>query len=686
MRSQLSHYCRLFDEVVRPVLPLFQATVEAIEASTQDAIRHDLEDLRHQIEVLADKVRDQKAFVLIFGPLKSGKSTLMNALAGTWVSEVSALPAYPCLVFTSPSKRREYVVSRYDGGKKSFQDADSLHRHIQEAHARLADGIRAAEAAGEVFDPLQHYPEAIRRIDVLVPGSRLDETGAVLVDTPGLYTRMRFGYDRMTREFRNAAACAVFVVKSDTLFLEQVFAEFHELLDLFSRVFLVVNVDSRKCDVGPDGKLLPSLEQTRPGLILDAFQKLAMSAPLHRAAAEGRVRMFAVDLLRAASQALSSTPESARPEDFRSFAAELRDYLASADYLMAFLRDSLRRGSALAERTAALLRGDVLARLRRDRADASDRVESLRGRASALSEALARPFPSLFGKWHETLLSEAQRSARDEAHKLLRALGASIDTWFLSGHGLDWLLSDQWGPLFRTFRGDVAAALRRVFEQSLGQEHAALEVDRDLERVLRQCDIDLRSLRAEAESSLGSIEWIGDDHVPVDVRAIPVRKGLLDLVAFRSPDRIRERLFGPLDEPTRKLSARDKASRLGEPGRLFLHQQVSAFRARVIPDTVRSIVRHYGERLQEATIFALERALRSRLPALEEELQRAERRLASLDAVLSPADRLLEAASSIPPKLEALGIQFGAHWKEETGPVLEPAPRADPRSASRARS
>ena len=48
----------------------------------------------------------------------------------------------------------------------------------------------------------------------------------------------------MTRDFRNAAACAIFVVKSDTLFLEQVFTEFEQLLELFRRIFLVVNVDS----------------------------------------------------------------------------------------------------------------------------------------------------------------------------------------------------------------------------------------------------------------------------------------------------------------------------------------------------------------------------------------------------------------------------------------------------------
>ena len=33
------------------------------------------------------------------------------------------------------------------------------------------------------------------------------------------------------------------------------FTEFEQLLELFSRIFLVVNVDSQKRDVGPDGRL-----------------------------------------------------------------------------------------------------------------------------------------------------------------------------------------------------------------------------------------------------------------------------------------------------------------------------------------------------------------------------------------------------------------------------------------------
>ena len=55
------------------------------------------------MQQLSDKVTEQQAYVLIFGPLKSGKSTMMNAIAGSYVSEVSSLPAYPCMVFVGDS-------------------------------------------------------------------------------------------------------------------------------------------------------------------------------------------------------------------------------------------------------------------------------------------------------------------------------------------------------------------------------------------------------------------------------------------------------------------------------------------------------------------------------------------------------------------------------------------------------
>ena len=254
MRTVLSEFCEAFENELRPILDPVQQAAEALAGAPEDVpakrVLPALRDLRHQISALIDKVAEQQAYVLIFGPVKSGKSTFMNALSAAYVSEVTCLPAYPCMVYVSHSDEPGFKVTHYDGREAAFTHRDALREIVADGHYQLTRRIREAELAGETFDPAVHMPDAIRKVDIKLDIPDLAQSGAVLVDTPGLYTRMKFGYDRMTRDFRNAAACAIFIVKTDNLFLEQVFDEFGELLELFSRIFLVVNLDSTKKEIG----------------------------------------------------------------------------------------------------------------------------------------------------------------------------------------------------------------------------------------------------------------------------------------------------------------------------------------------------------------------------------------------------------------------------------------------------
>ena len=145
---------------------------------------------------MAEKVAEQQAYVLIFGPLKSGKSTLMNALSASYVSEVSSLPAYPCMVYVSHAEKREYQITRYTGAVETFTDPAALHLAIHRAHGELAEQIRKADNSENLFDPAIDYPKAIRRVDFKLPAGELAESGAVMVDTPGLYSRMKFEIGR----------------------------------------------------------------------------------------------------------------------------------------------------------------------------------------------------------------------------------------------------------------------------------------------------------------------------------------------------------------------------------------------------------------------------------------------------------------------------------------------------------
>ncbi len=684
MLTQLGTYCQHFDESLRPLVLDLSTALRAIDDAAPESpgksLRAPFADLQHQLQSLCDKVAEQQAYVLIFGPLKSGKSTLMNAIAGAYVSEVSSLPAYPCLVFVSAGKEREYVVTSYDGNTLTFRDPRDLHRHIDNAHGELAQAIRAAEGRGVTFDPQEHFAAAIRRVDVRVPDSELATTGAVLVDTPGLYTRMRFGYDRMTREFRNAAACAIFVVKSDTLFLEQVFAEFQQLLDLFSRIFLVVNVDSHKRDVSPEGKLVPSLEQSQPQAVLRAFEQLAMSAPLQQAASEGRVRMYPVDLLHAASSVLQKQPADRAPAGFQSFRKDLTDYLASSDYLAAFLRDSLQRGQGLLGETIDAAGSDDYDRLQRRIGELDAERTRVDGELTRLRRVQQHDWSKAWQRGQREVESELDRCARDSGAKLLRTLGASIDTWFLSSHSLEWLVQGQWNPLVRDYREDVLTAGRRTFEQQLGQADAGIDAPDEVWDLLQRADIDLRSLKTRALAGLGAVVWPNEGSVPVDVMSIPIKKGMLDLVAFRSLDRVRERLFGAASKPDAKIPGKDKAARLGEPGRLHLHQCVTQFRGELAPQTVAVLRQFFGQSWQKAVTQLLLRELAGYGPRLQQRLQQIEAERLRTAAIAEPLRRLAEHAQKAQQALALLGQRFDLEAGKAapaTGPVLEPQPRRE---------
>ncbi len=146
MRTLLSQFCEEFETTIRPVLePLSKSGKTLTDASpslsAKQVLPH-LLDLRHQLTSLADKVAQQQAYVLIFGPLKSGKSTLMNAMSAAYVSEVTCLPAYPCMVYVSHSPTKKYELESYNGDKKGFTSADSMRDEVIRAHGELADRIR----------------------------------------------------------------------------------------------------------------------------------------------------------------------------------------------------------------------------------------------------------------------------------------------------------------------------------------------------------------------------------------------------------------------------------------------------------------------------------------------------------------------------------------------------------------
>jgi hypothetical protein len=575
----------------------------------------------------------------------------MNALAGAYVSEVSSLPAYPCMVFVSHAERSSFRVTRYDGGTEVLSDPTELQLLIQRSHGELAAAIRRTEADGREFDPVVDFPEAIKRIDVKAPAPDMEESGAVLVDTPGLYSRMKFGYDRMTRDFRNAAACAVFVVKTDNVFLEQVFNEFSELLDLFSRIFLVLNIDSTKVDVGPSGELLPSVEQTEPRRIVEAFENFAMSAPLKKAADEGRLKIYPIDLLRSASKRLgrleassaddesesessSSETPPGRSVSFERFQGDLTDFLNSTDYLTSFMHDSLSRADMLLEELEEVCGREALGRfLARLDSLQAERSEVGR-RRDAIAQLERHDWEASMKAFRRHVSERTQENLRGLGVALQEEMDLALEGWFQSDASLQ-DLELELRPKFESRREQlVETALRDLTSGS------ALPLPEDIRLHLDTVGLQIDKLGRDALDHAGAAPLDGEPAASLSSEDVPVKKRLLDWLLLRRRATIQRKLFGPPGRPAQRISVQDKAARLGEEAKLEMRRALDRHRGEVFASTGDSIEQGMLQPHALALLDSMRKELSEQSQDLGERLDALQREIVTARRVQTKVDSL----------------------------------------------
>ena len=714
MRTLLRQFCESLEASLRPLLTPIAKTTESLEKGADDSpIRRllpGLQDIRHALGGLTEKVGSQQSYVACFGPLKSGKSTLLNALAGAWVSEVTALPAYPCMVFVRHAEKPEIKVTRYDATSVLYPDPAALRAALESAHTELAGRVRARGDDAETFDPQVDYPQAIRRVDVGLPAPQLQRSGAVLVDSPGLFVKMRFGYDRMTKDFKRSAATAMFVVKTDNLFLEQVFDEFSKLLDLFSKVFLVVNLDSSKRDLRPDGSLEASLEKADPKRIVEAFRSLSMDAPLRAAVEDGRLAIYPVDLQRAASvrlrsQAARSAGDGAaaagkagsavtsETPDFDAFVTDLEAYINSSEYLHAFMGDSLRQGETLLREVELLtsmtpvreMQARVSA-LRGERDETKKAVDRL-GTAAALDWAAA--FSGVRGRV-EAAVKEKASAIRG---KTADALGGALDRWMASDRNFGSLVDDDAHKLFRSAVEEAAPVVAAAVRDASRAAGAGGQVPFDVRDGLSDLgvSIDDHAKRAlEGVDPLKSASSALAEKPAISLDAIPVRKTFLDWLLFRSRAAIRRRLFGTREAPTRAIAPEAKAKTLGAAGKDALRaaftQQLDTWLPKTVDTMTRSASDGYAGRVVEG--------VRGEVKAI---LADGTKQLAEVDRKLSNFGRIVDDVASLQSAMrEGLKVvdALTKKWAETDPDLLlrpigmaaeadEDAPRPRKKSASR---
>ncbi|MFK7739367.1 MAG: dynamin family protein [Planctomycetota bacterium] len=689
MPTLLTQLCEEFVARVRPVLDPLDRAAQALSDAKSSApgrqLALQLAEVRHQLALVTDKVDDQQAYVLIFGPLKSGKSTLMNTLAATYVSEVSALPAYPCLVYVSHSDDRRFTLTRYDGGVETYEDASALEVRMDKAHSDLAERIRRCEAAGITFDPQQHFPEAIRRVDVGVRAAELGKTNAVLVDTPGLYSRMKFGYDGMTKDFRSSAASAVFVVRSDNLFLDHVFDEFSRLLELFSRIFLIVNIDSNKLDLRPDGSLQPSLEQSDPQRVLQAFETLAMSAPLKAAAEAGRLRCYPVDLMRAGSRRLRGSAGSVSPspksatgaadDGFDAFFGDLASYLESPEYVMAFFGDSLRRAGQLLTDCKQMTDHRELAVVKKHMLEAQQQLADVHVRAESVDRCLAHDWSAAASSLRTDLGPVLARQSQSATDSVGRAQSALLRGWLETDASLRDLLKGEYVPMLIRYQEELTSTASKELSERVVQGQAGFAVHRELSQDLKKATVNLNDIGRRVHLRTDRQALIRMPPTPLRGEHLPVRRTFSDWLLLRRSRSLHERVFGSTEEPARPISPREKQVRLGGKNIEELRRRLDSYRARLQRDTAERVRASFLEDYCTAVAGEVEQQLSARREQLRDQAKQLQQRIDRCEAVLAPFGEIGQCVERANEGLKQLAARFGAVKATE---LLAPIAGKDP--------
>ncbi|MEM7516728.1 MAG: hypothetical protein AAF368_07370, partial [Planctomycetota bacterium] len=478
---------------------------------------------------------------------------------------------------------------------------------------------------------------------------------------------MKFGYDRMTREFRNSAACAIFIVKSDNLFLEQVFAEFEDLLQLFSRIFLVVNLDSSKMDLKPDGSLVPSLEQSDPDRIIEAFENLAMSGPIKEATDDGRLRIYPVDLLRSASRRLLEQNGEAQTEadsptlvSFDTFLGDLTDYLNSTDYLHHFLGDSLRRATQLFDETKTLCDSDGIRELAKQTDALDARAIEVKSRIAALDRLAAYDWRRAFLGLQKDLAKSADERADAVEEKTAHALDGALESWFESDASLHDLIEGKLGPVLSSYQDEVALHVHKALDEKVTRGNAGIEISRERQDDLDRAEIGLGQIGRQSIERIELAESVGPISPPMRAGDIPVRKRLLDWIFFRSNASVRRKMFGPPDRPSVRIPKAQKAKRLGAAGKETMRAALDEYRGSFFPLTVQRLTDKILGSYGLGSLEALESEVKTRKAAAQGELETIQSELKEFQKLQNHITELERQIAGAHGGIEQLSEQYVA--------------------------
>ncbi|MCX8073268.1 MAG: dynamin family protein [Candidatus Binatia bacterium] len=333
------------------------------------------------LDQLLDEFARRRIRIALFGEVKAGKSTLINAIAGRALSPVAFDPLTSVPVHITYGQETTWSVNEH-----RLQAIEELENFMR-THPFEASEVR-------VTTPL----------DLLALGGQVD-----LLDTPGMGSRERH-FDSVTEEILQALDAVVLVVRYPGLFTRFTHELVERLDGRISKLFVVWNLDRGCIDLS---------ETERRHFARQLSDNVGMTHELHL-----------VDARTAFERA--HDPEARRGSGIDTFVAALREFAASNARDVAALREAAKAGVRWF--------ADVLPALELRLQTVEQYVREARAAVSAVQQegenelAEARKREAQFEASIQQLVQRRAKQAHERGARLLEEIHAARRRWMRNGH------------------------------------------------------------------------------------------------------------------------------------------------------------------------------------------------------------------------------------------------------------
>lgn len=674
-RTELSLFGQAFARVLEPLQSELAEGAERLRRQrggelpfAPGALAASFETSADEMRGLLGRVAAERSRVFVFGPAKSGKSTLLAALAGAYGPEVSLRPGYPCVQRMAHGDEPGAVMVHFDGTTGRVWEPASLRLVLRRAQDDLAQAARRARERKEPFDGPRQARNAVRRIDRRVNADLLERTASELYECPAIRGPLFPDYPSMLVGENEGACAALFVVRPEQLWDAASFEGVETLLEVFEHLTVVVNLDRRGQDLTATGERMAGPEREEPVRLVDAFQMLIPSAPLEAALSSGKARLFVVDALDAAARRIQrpSEDDADGPQGLRltDVLSRLSEQVDEHPAFKTFLQSVLRRGRECLGEARELLSSPGLSELER----AEQTAEAERQARQRIDEALRRLLDrkrhawegeTLFVALREKLAARATMRAQELAREIAPALGEAIDDWYDSDESLEDLAQKRLAPRISDAATELSRYLDGLLRAQLADRTLATSLSKELERDVEEARVDLALLLRPAADDLPAAPP-GPDPRPIESEQVPVRPSFGQRLSFRSEADVRRALFGPPELPGKPIPAEDKEKRLAKEAHRVLRKGAESRAATHLVERARALVTDRWSAAVRAFAHGLDQHVERELARLERPLHELAARVAELRGLNRSIESLREATESAARGLEELAVRFPA--------------------------